>query len=56
MKYGGWRFEPGGHRPVRDVERLDRIFRELRPEIVFHAAAHKHVPADGAFPAWNAEE
>ncbi len=29
---------------VRDETRLECVFREYRPEIVFHAAAHKHVP------------
>ncbi len=29
---------------VRDVARLDQIFRELCPDIVIHAAALKHVP------------
>ncbi|MGM9936626.1 MAG: polysaccharide biosynthesis protein [Candidatus Ornithomonoglobus sp.] len=29
---------------VRDVDRIDDIFRRYRPYIVFHAAAHKHVP------------
>ncbi len=29
---------------VREKSRLERIFKEERPNIVFHAAAHKHVP------------
>ncbi len=29
---------------VRNTARLDRVLSEYRPEIVFHAAAHKHVP------------
>ena len=29
---------------VRDSRRLDDVFRKYRPDIVYHAAAHKHVP------------
>ena len=29
---------------VRDSRKLDEVFSTYRPEVVFHAAAHKHVP------------
>lgn len=29
---------------VRDARRIDRIIQEKRPDVIFHAAAHKHVP------------
>ena len=29
---------------VRDTKRLDEVFAEFHPDVVFHAAAHKHVP------------
>ena len=29
---------------VRDSRRINDIFRRFRPDIVYHAAAHKHVP------------
>jgi len=29
---------------VRDRERLDAVFAAYRPHVLFHAAAHKHVP------------
>lgn len=29
---------------VRNTKRMDMIFETYRPEIVYHAAAHKHVP------------
>ncbi len=29
---------------VRDSRRINQVFEKYRPEIVYHAAAHKHVP------------
>ena len=29
---------------VRDVDRIGNVFDDFRPHVVFHAAAHKHVP------------
>jgi FlaA1/EpsC-like NDP-sugar epimerase len=29
---------------IRDQARIDKLFADLRPDVVFHAAAHKHLP------------
>lgn len=29
---------------IRDEKRIDNLFKEYKPDVVFHAAAHKHVP------------
>lgn len=29
---------------VRDDDKMNEVFKEFKPDIVFHAAAHKHVP------------
>jgi FlaA1/EpsC-like NDP-sugar epimerase len=29
---------------VRDRDRIGRVFQAIKPDVVFHAAAHKHVP------------
>lgn len=36
---------------IRDKARLDEVFELYEPEIVFHAAAHKHVPLMEVSPA-----
>ena len=29
---------------IRDGDRVRQVFRDVRPDVVFHAAAHKHLP------------
>jgi len=36
---------------IRDRERMIELFAEARPDVVFHAAAHKHVPLLEAHPS-----
>ena len=35
---------------VRNKPRVEQVFKELRPDIVYHAAAYKHVPLMESFP------
>ncbi len=36
---------------IRDKKRLDEVFDTYHPSVVFHAAAHKHVPLMEVSPA-----
>ena len=38
---------------IRDFKGIENIFEEFKPQIVFHAAAYKHVPMQENFP-WEA--
>jgi len=36
---------------IRDLDQTARVFADFRPDVVFHAAAHKHVPILERFPS-----
>ena len=53
------RLHPGAHcafvvGDVKDVAWIDRLFSSYRPDVVFHAAAYKHVPLMEGENAWQA--
>ena len=35
---------------IKNAEKLERVFKEHKPDIVFHAAAYKHVPLMELYP------
>ena len=38
---------------IRDRDAIDHVFQQFQPQVVFHAAAYKHVPIQELFP-WEA--
>jgi FlaA1/EpsC-like NDP-sugar epimerase len=38
---------------IREAKVINRVFKEFKPQVVFHAAAYKHVPMQECFP-WEA--
>jgi len=39
---------------VKDASRLEQVFTSFKPDVVFHAAAYKHVPLMEQLNAWQA--